>query len=57
MGDGRNGRGMRELHASGASEGAPYGRTLPLERDGCWAEGVVYVAVWEHARGDVVQPT
>ena len=30
-----NGRGTRDqLRASGASKGAPYGRTLPLERDG-----------------------
>jgi hypothetical protein len=35
-----DGRGTRELRASGASEGALYGRTLPPERDGCWAECV-----------------
>jgi hypothetical protein len=34
------GRGARELHASGGSEGAPYERTLPSERDGHWAEGL-----------------
>jgi hypothetical protein len=50
MGDGR---GMRELRASGASEGAPYGRTPPLERDGRWAECAAYVAVWEQGCGDV----
>jgi hypothetical protein len=50
MGDGR---GTKELRASGASEGAPYEWTLPPERDGLWTEGAVYVAVWEQRRGDV----
>ena len=34
-----NGHRTRELLASGASEGAPYGRMLPPERDGLWMEG------------------
>jgi len=42
-----NGRGTRDqLRASGASKGAPYGRTLPLERDGRWAEGAAYITVF-----------
>jgi hypothetical protein len=49
-----DGRGTRELRASGASEGAPYGRTLPPERDGRWAEGAAYIAVWEQGRMRVV---
>ena len=44
MGDGR---GTKELRVSGASEAAPYERTLPPEQDGRWAEGAAYVAVWE----------
>ena len=38
---------------SGASEAAPYGRTLPPEQDGHWAEGAAYVAVWEQGRRHV----
>jgi hypothetical protein len=33
-----DGRGTRELRASGASEGAPYERMMPPEQDGRWAE-------------------
>ena len=40
MGDGRDWRETRELHVSGAGKGAPYGRTLPPELDGRWAEGL-----------------
>jgi hypothetical protein len=50
-------RGTKELRASGASEGAPYGRTLPPERDGRWAEGAMYIVVWEQRHGDVGQWT
>ena len=51
MGDGCR---ERELRASGASEGAPYGRTLLPEQDGRWAECAAYVTVWEQGCRHVV---
>jgi hypothetical protein len=48
MGDGR---GIGELRESGASEVATYGRTLPPERVGRWAEEAAYIVIWEQGAG------